>query len=551
MPKAGQKQTPKHAKQKGQAGQSEPLEDDLQDDLQATPAPPRVYTSGMTPEQQDHADRIRSRREQPQLQPKNWTHDQWIKWHKAHNGAQWSKLHQGGDEAYPVSMRQAFWDFRKAYVDGLIEKARKKWPTLLAKSVGSRDITSDYDLTISTPGSDGDIKAMRWFNAKVAADFGKQPGTVFDTNLYAKDYLGVEENLNAKVAQGTQGNDKGIDQPSARLATSDSLDQEVASLVKIRRYMSPVAYQEHMNAVVEGIEDVSERKATIHQYEEADAIYQIGVARLLRACQAPGGPTVDDAPEDAVYILQKALHDYETDSADELLRHSNELYYKSMKKVRGIQALLRAERAKQPPNAVIVDSLSAQAKKAQSDAIFFAAEAYHSEGAVKHIVAGLQGDDAGAALAGLTGGEFLQSLNEQFGDFLKDCAHYADAPAGKLFYRSSKYLYRMFDAAYQLRTRIQNEDACPWEVEHNQRFDAVASFVKGSLVALRKGSVEDETERQRLAVDHVSDALGTKSPEAYQGIVTSMVQQMNALARTTVVSAKQSEDEVSTYHSAG
>jgi Domain of unknown function (DUF4157) len=92
------------------------------------------------------------------------------------------------------TMRQ-FVEYRKTYVDSKINELRQKYPTLIAKSVGSKDLSSDYDITISTPRTGEDVEAVDEFNNAIKAEFGVQPGTLFDTNLYAKDFLKVEGNI--------------------------------------------------------------------------------------------------------------------------------------------------------------------------------------------------------------------------------------------------------------------------------------------------------------------------------------------------------------------
>ncbi|HEY9867011.1 MAG TPA: hypothetical protein V6D21_22750, partial [Candidatus Obscuribacterales bacterium] len=112
--------------------------------------------------------------------------------------------------------QQTMWklfDFRQWYVDSLISILRDTYPGLIAKSVGSADPTSDYDITISTPGSGKDVEAIKWFNAQVRKEFGVEPGTIFDTNLYAKDYLKVEENID-NAAKAEQKSDQDLDQPN-------------------------------------------------------------------------------------------------------------------------------------------------------------------------------------------------------------------------------------------------------------------------------------------------------------------------------------------------
>lgn len=48
--------------------------------------------------------------------------------------------------------------------------------------------------------------------------------------------------------------------------------------------------------------------------------------------------------------------------------------------------------------------------------------------------------------------KYLQSFNEQFGDFLKDLGHYQND--GEALYCGSKYLQRFIDALYEINKKI-------------------------------------------------------------------------------------------------
>ena len=85
---------------------------------------------------------------------------------------------------------------------------------------------------------------------------------------------------------------------------------------------------------------------------------------------------------------------------------------------------------------------------------------------MRHIVDGVQAANANPRLKGndqvnainqalmdLSAEQLLQSANEQFGDFLKDFAHYDGSP--DFLYRGSKYLQRLFEAANILSLKQQ------------------------------------------------------------------------------------------------
>ena len=119
------------------------------------------------------------------------------------------------------------------------------------------------------------------------------------------------------------------------------------------------------------------------------------------------------------------------------------------------------------------ESLKVQIKKDIFTNIFFANEAYTSEGAITHVVAGSQAGLTTEQLAEkLKPTETVQSANEQLADLLKDMEHYEDeehearehggdpaAVAGQAFVHASKYLERLLDADSNTRRPVRAEKA--------------------------------------------------------------------------------------------
>lgn len=454
------------------------------------------------------------------------------------------------------TMLQLF-DFRQWYVDSLISVLRDTYPGLIAKSVGSADPTSDYDITISTPGSGKDVEAIKWFNAQVHKEFGVEPGTVFDTNLYAKDYLKVEENID-NAAKAEQKSDQDLDQPHHGFSKIGSLSQDVAALVKQRRYMKQVEWDNYVNQVVNNITDPQQQKLIRHQYEEADSIYQVAAYDLLgEVKQEMSDPekqkiekqtklgedeekVISNLP-DGEYkktIRQQLLGAEELqaithDNSDLVLKKSNELYLERMTRIRTLQETIRKLGTGEPTK---VEALKAQIQQILGEACFYAAEAYHSEGAVKHIVAGVQGaknpDQKAAIMNSLKPEHFLQSFNEQLGDFLKDLSHYANAPDGKIFYRSSKYLYRLFLAVAELRQyKLKKLQSLTIE---SKGADEIAKDIDTQLVAIRKGNkkFDTENEKNQAAVDTMKEILGVQTASDLKVKILTMAQEFNVKVRS-------------------
>ena len=448
---------------------------------------------------------------------------------------------------------QAFVDYRKWYVDEIIGILRAtKYPGLIAKSVGSNDLSSDYDITVSTPGDGDDVEAVSDFNQMVKNEFKVQPGTLFDTNLYAKDFLRVEGNIKQDP---NLKQDVDLDQPDDEMGKLSNLDQDVAALVKQRRFMNPVEWDKYTKAVVSSIKNSDERKAVLKQYEEADAIYQISAHELLANTKESLGKEKIDLskvqvgkeeqeelnklPIAARKMVEKQLigaeelHLITHENPDLILEQSNKLYVQRMRQVRQLQEQIKIVYG--IPEEVRV--LKAEVKKLLGEACFFAAEAYHSEGAVKHVVAGLQGgDNKQAALDKLAPEHILQSYNEQLGDFLKDAVHYSTEPAGKMFYRSSKYLFRLFDAVNEIKKRKEFKGIV---LAVGDPAD-LAGKIDKELVAIRKGkapySDKSDEEKNAAAVKFVNEAFGADTNEGLKQKVLNMSIEFNQQVRNIVSS---------------
>src|SRR5439155_13901214 len=106
-----------------------------------------------------------------------------------------------GLDAQRVVTDDVMWklyQYRRKWVDATIKTLHGQFDKLFFVSSGSEDIESDFDITVASLRSGDEVKAMRAFNAACKAKFGRPPGRVFDTNLYARDYKAIkEDNLSA------------------------------------------------------------------------------------------------------------------------------------------------------------------------------------------------------------------------------------------------------------------------------------------------------------------------------------------------------------------
>lgn len=84
--------------------------------------------------------------------------------------------------------RGLFWIFRKAIVDSVVKSLLKEYTDVIAYSVGSVKLTSDYD--ISVYGNPGHISALiSDFKKAIGLFFKNSSESLFDTNLYGTSFI--------------------------------------------------------------------------------------------------------------------------------------------------------------------------------------------------------------------------------------------------------------------------------------------------------------------------------------------------------------------------
>jgi hypothetical protein len=434
---------------------------------------------------------------------------------------------------------QTMWWFRRKIVDATMAALQKQYGFKWV-SVGSSNLESDYDITVMSHGTvDGkpgskafyDFQIVQEFNKRIASEFGNhQPGTIFDTNLYATAEVEGKIETPAMKAMAEQG-------------------QDVGALMKMRRYMDWEEFDEFQKNTLAGIEDVDKKAEMQRQFEEADDLYFTSVREQLLQAGYKAIPTSqqDVTPQVQKELLDKLAHLQENEP-DKVMQANNELYVKAMEEVRDYeQQLKEAEKSLNSDNSdgnaqEEFDALLARLKTAQANAVYYAAEAYHSEGPLKHVVGADQGADAAVksnleaarkeyltALAEakkaeltkeelekatetfdkdpanelkkvrkekLTLNQLLQSFNENLGDLLKDIAHYNhESPfPGKGFYRASKYLERLCDSLELIQTKKKDANTLLIgtiaDATFNGKSPADAKKVAVALKAYRSGKIE-------------------------------------------------------------
>jgi len=445
-------------------------------------------------------------------------------------------------KAGQVSQKQMeqVWAYRQKIVDdyladpiGAKYKLKKVTGWLAA---GSVTLESDIDVSIldhhwsGAKSGEGEIlktddAIVKEFNDWFVAKFNAQPGIMFDVNLYAsaKPRKPLEN-----IANQT---------PVKQAMTSmTNAGQDVGALMKMRRFMSWEDFQAYQDTVVAemrkagaGKEDID---TTLKQFETADDLYQMAQSASLEKVTAliKRLKHKDRTPEQkhALEMIEQAQEEAKSlpgaegqkrllEAAKELehmqdvnMWVNNELYVEGVKEVRALEAQVdvlqkKIDDGKLGPMSAEAREMAgkmARLKELATESVFYANEAYHSDGPLVHIVHAGQGvkQSLGATLKRDPTDEevaaektrlrdqlsvhlCLQSFNEQTGDLLKDLAHYASEPnPGIGFYRSSKYLARLLDALALLQAKVGDLEL---------GFDpaALSKQVEKELVSARKGAI--------------------------------------------------------------
>jgi predicted metalloprotease len=470
------------------------------------------------------------------------------------------KIDDATGRAYMANM----WWFRRQAVDAQMTALQRLYGFVWG-SVGSANPESDYDVTVRTHGTkEGavhyDYQIVAEFNAAVSKQFkGPAPGILFDTNLYAE----------APVALPA-----GPATPTTRaMSAMTEQGQDVGALMKLRRYMDwgdYTAYQEQTLAAL----PKEQRALTLRQFEEADALYFIARAEQLQQA----GIRVDDVPNTLAgqKILEERAVALEHDGAKSM-DTNNALYLAKMEQVRKLEKALLAERDGDTKAALL-----AKLRTLQADATFFAAEAYHSEGPLKHVVEATQSSKVAVngaqyaaftpqqktakikelkdkKLEGYSAMQMLQSLNENLGDLLKDLRHYESEPfPGLGFYRCSKYLERVCDAAILTASKLPAPSQARFaELRIGGKTPAAVQAGVAGMVDIRGETkvfavADAEQEKQAYAIEEMGKIFpGVTTLRDLGKIVAAFGQQVNAVARAVVTDQLRATDEAAYFRATG
>jgi hypothetical protein len=475
-------------------------------------------------------------------------------------------------------------------------KARLKEVKLLP--IGSKDLTSDYDATVVGKPGDGalEILAVIAFNKRFQQDWGRESGTVFDTNVYTtghmpasslsnqgqqyssrsalaghvKDIQTLEQKLeeiraperttikdekqrrdmeqqirklirdkkndikeavskinNLRKASGEKrltteevikqldadldsnktdlkkqiqqeegSGNVGVKKETRRIIAKN---EEIMSLVKMRRFMTEEQWRDYSQSM-------RDRGADSSLFEQADSIY-----KTLQGELDTRKSTLPDTVKDPENYASNRLYE---EKLGELIPRLQEL--------KQLREKYKGLKQKDIPGDKLarVQVLNIEVNQIQSEALFFANEAYHTGGPVEHVVLNQQMRldlDVNAQ-------KLSHSVNEQTGFIMEQTEHVStDDPKGfgKSLWKSAKYLDRICNAAEKLeyimtstQMAVNNktiEDIPDGELKKvYQMRDAAAELLK-----IKKNAVMDDKTKSQKALKIV-EKIGLNNVKDYQ-----------------------------------
>jgi hypothetical protein len=367
----------------------------------------------------------------------------------------------------------------------------------IGEAVGSQSVTSDIDLALKGDNTEIGVELI---NEEFRKEFNVpfDPGTVFDINVYSLDWMHgqteVKEPQNDSIATFNPEPEKRsqLSDPIAKQERNDRL--EIWSLVKIRRNLTKVQWEEFKSKILMKISEGRDSKAMQEKLLMADSEYQQfsnGVKTTLTSmipeleqqeARQLGYQKLND--EEKAYLKQALGRSYvelqdEHRPEAQVMRASNKKYQDIILQVRDLRLRLDKLQDSLPTseNQQLIARLSNQLSDKIATALTYANEVYATEGAVLHTVYGKQGaakklaklrvgDPANnipprpnltAVKFNLTPQHYLQSVNENVGDTLHSLNHYKKQPAYAVF-RAGKYLERLCEATDLLFAQLRMEN---------------------------------------------------------------------------------------------
>jgi hypothetical protein len=341
----------------------------------------------------------------------------------------------------------------------------------LKEAVGSESVTSDLDL--SGRGANTEI-GVALINQEFPTYFGVsvEPGTLFDINVYSSDWM-----FGGQEVQGAAGIFTVKPTSESEALTGQALSQknqkkkddqnEVWSMVKIRRNMTAVDWNIYKASVLGGMSDAAQISEMRRKFDRVDAEYQTFHNTVQADVEKMKQALNHEERQQRSAFADNRGRDHMGEEAMEMAA-SNRQYEAIILRVKALRLKIKKLQSENTPRAQI-ERLLLDLHDEIARGLTYANEVYATEGAVLHTVYGKQG--ATKKLSKLQSGEdrskfmqsneitgvkyllskeqYLQSVNENVGDTLHSLHHNEHDPQYAV-YRAGKYIDRLCEAVREL-----------------------------------------------------------------------------------------------------
>ncbi|WP_204105697.1 MULTISPECIES: DUF4157 domain-containing protein [Spirulina sp. CCY15215] len=334
-------------------------------------------------------------------------------------------------------------------------------------AAGSQSLTSDIDVNLKGAGS---IPAVGLFNKyfKTKLGWSLDPGTVYDVNVYAQDFMTPKAGKGAPFEKGENEQQPTItpiqeveelntgDQSSSLSFDAFAINQDVWSMVKMRIYMTESewnAYKNEMlvNAKEDSSPDGLARELQVQaQIEDAEGYYQEYKSNLETKIHEieNSGDQIYTNMRSVLTQGQNYLSEHQQEASKKMIA-ANLIYEEKLKEVTQLRQELQSLKQNSPQAVAKIKEIGIQLKNVLSEAILYSNEAYFTQGAVHFAVIGQQIGKGESKLI-MSEDEHLHSFREQVGDTLKVLGEYQDSTIDKAIMKAGKYIDRMAKSAIPL-----------------------------------------------------------------------------------------------------
>ncbi|TNE86069.1 MAG: hypothetical protein EP330_23190 [Deltaproteobacteria bacterium] len=325
-------------------------------------------------------------------------------------------------------------------------------------SAGSDALTSDIDINLKGRFNQ---EAVGLFNKKhLERGWSFESGIVYDVNVYAKDFMHAIE-----FEQTTDTTATIVPQSEVELdeeaKAEDSRDQEIWTLVKTRRYMSEGEWESYTVQICEGDEDgsmaVMVREAEIRFAQYKQEMVNAVAHDVVKANEAVAQLVAAKSPLSEHHMSESVEMAAANRVYEAKLSHIIEL--------RTALSRLAAIQDPSPSDRKLARDTALELRHRLSEAALYANEAYVSDGAVNHVVVGMQmagssgfrdkqkkkgniGQGTEKLDIRLPDDKLFHSFQEQVADALKEIGKHPEI--GEAMLKGGKYVQRMADAARRL-----------------------------------------------------------------------------------------------------